>query len=573
MPFITLGTSSQLQIKVPTRGSTGWDETMRTDTFLKIAQHNHTGSGNGEQLGTSAISADAITGAKIRLDNDEYLRGRNQADSADKNIIKVNTSDELEFGTTVGTIELQDDGLTIVDNGDNTKKIAFDAASITTSTTRTLTVPDANITLVGAANTQTLTNKTISADDNTLSGIAASSFVLSDGSGNIDGAASQKAIPSGVVVGTTDTQTLSNKTITSAANTLTIDADVSTVSNIKNAEIKAGAAIAVNKLAALTASRAVVSDGSGFLSAATTTSTEIGYVNGVTSAIQTQIDGKLPTTITTTGDIIYSSSGSTAARLGIGSAGQVLQVSGGVPAWGTNTASPVAPTSKTTTYTALTTDDTILADTSGGAWTLTLYAASGNGGRRLRIKKTTSDSNLLTIDGNASETLDGATTLTLAVQYEEITIQCDGTNWIVLDRYVPTIAADGYLGSAQTISNNTVTKIEIDSTGEGDTYSALDLTTDYDFTAPADGWYSVMGQIHWASNSTGTRLTMIYKNGGELFRTNYSVAADGISATSKVIKLSKGDTLDLRGYQSSGGNLNAQAGQGRTFLNVIWQGY
>jgi len=76
-------------------------------------------------------------------------------------------------------------------------------------------------TVVGTSDTQTLTNKTISADNNTLSGIAASSFVLSNGSGNIDGSAAQKAIPSGVVVGTTDTQTLTNKTIDGASNTLT----------------------------------------------------------------------------------------------------------------------------------------------------------------------------------------------------------------------------------------------------------------------------------------------------------------------------------------------------------------
>lgn len=48
-------------------------------------------------------------------------------------------------------------------------------------------------------------------------------------------------------------------------------------------------------LAATTASRALVSDGSGIVSAATTTSAEIGYVNGVTSAIQTQINAKQPT--------------------------------------------------------------------------------------------------------------------------------------------------------------------------------------------------------------------------------------------------------------------------------------
>ncbi len=37
--------------------------------------------------------------------------------------------------------------------------------------------------------------------------------------------------------------------------------------------------------------------------------------------------------MTTTGDTIYSSSGSTPARLGIGTTGQVLTVSGGVPSW------------------------------------------------------------------------------------------------------------------------------------------------------------------------------------------------------------------------------------------------
>jgi hypothetical protein len=42
--------------------------------------------------------------------------------------------------------------------------------------------------------------------------------------------------------------------------------------------------------------------------------------------------------MTTTGDTIYSSSGSTPARLGIGSTGQVLTVAGGIPSWATPSA-------------------------------------------------------------------------------------------------------------------------------------------------------------------------------------------------------------------------------------------
>ena len=81
------------------------------------------------------------------------------------------------------------------------------------------------------------------------------------------------------------TDTLTNKTFDA-------DGTGNSITNIENADIKAAAAIAVNKLAATTASRALVSDGSGFISAATTTATEINYVNGVTSAIQTQLNAK-----------------------------------------------------------------------------------------------------------------------------------------------------------------------------------------------------------------------------------------------------------------------------------------
>jgi hypothetical protein len=81
------------------------------------------------------------------------------------------------------------------------------------------------------------------------------------------------------------------------------------------ASITGGASSVVT--ANLTASRALVSDGSGKIAAsATTTTTEIGYLAGVTSAIQTQLNGKLNLTGgTLTGGLIgttgsFSSSGS-----------------------------------------------------------------------------------------------------------------------------------------------------------------------------------------------------------------------------------------------------------------------
>ena len=69
----------------------------------------------------------------------------------------------------------------------------------------------------------------------------------------------------------------------------------------------------------------------------TVDATELGYLDGVTSAIQTQLDAKTAkSTLSTTGDIYYASSANTPARLGIGTAGQVLKVNSGAtaPEWG-----------------------------------------------------------------------------------------------------------------------------------------------------------------------------------------------------------------------------------------------
>ena len=84
-------------------------------------------------------------------------------------------------------------------------------------------------------------------------------------------------------MGTSTTDTLINKSI---------DSDNNTITNIVNADIKAAAGIAFSKMVDLTASRLLVSDGNGDVSVSAVTSTEAGYLDGVTSAIQTQLTAK-----------------------------------------------------------------------------------------------------------------------------------------------------------------------------------------------------------------------------------------------------------------------------------------
>lgn len=81
------------------------------------------------------------------------------------------------------TFTVRDDRLTLQDNGDTTKQAAFQLSGISTGTTRTFTLPDASTTVVGHDATQTLTNKTISGNSNVIS-IADNGFLVVDNSDN-----------------------------------------------------------------------------------------------------------------------------------------------------------------------------------------------------------------------------------------------------------------------------------------------------------------------------------------------------------------------------------------------------
>jgi hypothetical protein len=89
-------------------------------------------------------------------------------------------------------------------------------------------------------------------------------------------------------------------------------------------------------------------------------------------------------------------------------------------------------TSKTAAYTATAGDDLILGNATSAAFTVTLPTAVGIKGKRYTVKKTDASANAVTVDGNGSETIDGALTKALGSQFATITIVSDNAAWQIV---------------------------------------------------------------------------------------------------------------------------------------------
>lgn len=63
MAFTTL--SLGLTLTIPTVGTKNWGPTVYSTTWTKISQHAHTGSGDGNPIGTAALIDRSITSIKL----------------------------------------------------------------------------------------------------------------------------------------------------------------------------------------------------------------------------------------------------------------------------------------------------------------------------------------------------------------------------------------------------------------------------------------------------------------------------------------------------------------------------
>lgn len=110
----------------------------------------------------------------------------------------------------------------------------------------------------------------------------------------------------------------------------------------------------------------------------------------------------------------------------------------------TNPVPKITTLAKSANYTVLTTDEgfLVLVDASAGTVTVTLpAAATAADGFQIRVLKTDSSVNAVTVDGDGAETIDGQTTFVLGNQFDAGLFVTNATAWFAASKkYQPDMA-------------------------------------------------------------------------------------------------------------------------------------
>lgn len=103
-----------------------------------------------------------------------------------------------------------------------------------------------------------------------------------------------------------------------------------------------------------------------------------------------------------------------------------------------------------------------------------------------------------------------------------------------------------------------------------------DVTQNTRYTARYSGWFLVSGAVVFVANATGDRFAWLQINGTDVnaslgFVAGDATAASAVPCRTKLVFLNVGDYIELIGHQTSGGNLNSDAGgRNQSSMTIRW---
>jgi hypothetical protein len=128
-------------------------------------------------------------------------------------------------------------------------------------------------------------------------------------------------------------------------------------------------------------------------------------------------------------------------------------------------------------------------------------------------------------------------------------------------------AFSAYSSTTQVVANVTATKV-IYNNEEFDTANCYDHTTNYRFTPNVAGYYFVHAFFEFAGASANATSANIYKNGSLWRRGQFFASTSGnnkVECTDFMYMNGSTDYIEIYQYQSSGGNLSNQNGNGQQY--------
>lgn len=149
--------------------------------------------------------------------------------------------------------------------------------------------------------------------------------------------------------------------------------------------------------------------------------------------------------------------------------------------------------------------------------------------------------------------------------FSRMTLDSSGQNMIFIQQKTAVRASRTSNQSISTGGAGTVVVFDV---------GGIDKMTEYNtgtgvFTAKKPGEYRVSANVYWSGSSVLGPTIMIYKNGAVYSRVDYSGSTNERSThISDIVNLVRGDTIDIRVIQTSGGSVNIGGSTGYTTISI-----